>query len=81
MDRKNVNRGFKKLRVWQDAVSLYILAFKMLSNFPFELKKVASNSIDAAHSISRNISGGSPTQSQADYVTLRLKDDSLAPGG
>ena len=21
MDRKNVNRGFKKLRVWQDAVS------------------------------------------------------------
>jgi len=26
MDRKNINRGFKKLRVWQDAVSLYVLA-------------------------------------------------------
>ncbi|MEJ2223255.1 MAG: four helix bundle protein [Desulfobacterales bacterium] len=55
MDRKNINRGFKKLRVWQDAVSLYVLACKIFANFPFELKKVASNSIDAAHSISRNI--------------------------
>ena len=26
MDRKNINRGFKKLRVWQDAVDLYVLA-------------------------------------------------------
>jgi len=52
---KNINRGFKKLRVWQDAVSLYVLAYKIFTNFPFELKKVAANSIDAAHSISRNI--------------------------
>ena len=29
MDRKNINRGFKKLSVWQDAVSLYILAYKV----------------------------------------------------
>ena len=46
MDRKNINRGFKKLRVWQDAVSLYILAYKVFANFPFELKKVAANCID-----------------------------------
>jgi hypothetical protein len=58
MDRKNINRGFKKLRVWQDAVSLYILAYKVFANFPFELKKVAANCIDASHSISRNISEG-----------------------
>ena len=31
MDRKNINRGFKKLRVWQDAVSLYILAYKVFA--------------------------------------------------
>ena len=68
MDRKNVNRGFKKLRVWQDAVSLYILAFKILSEFPFELKKVASNSIDAAHSISRNISEGYCRRSLKEYL-------------
>ena len=43
MDRKNINRGFKKLSVWQDAVSLYILAYKVFANFPFELKKVAAH--------------------------------------
>jgi len=58
MDRKNINRGFKKLRVWQDSVSLYVLTSKIFSNFPFELRKVASNCIDAAHSISRNIAEG-----------------------
>jgi hypothetical protein len=55
MERKNINRGFKKLRVWQDAISVYILACKVFAHCPFELKKVAANSIDAAHSISRNI--------------------------
>ena len=38
MERKNINRGFKKLRVWQDAVSLYISACHIFVNFPFELK-------------------------------------------
>ncbi len=68
MERKNINRGFKKLRVWQDAVSLYILSFKIFTNFPFELKKVASNSIDAAHSISRNISEGYCRRSLKEYL-------------
>lgn len=68
MDRKNINRGFKKLRVWQDAVSLYVLACKLLNNFPFELKKVAANSIDAAHSISRNISEGYCRRSLKEYL-------------
>ncbi len=68
MERKNINRGFEKLRVWQDAVSLYILACKVFANFPFELKKVAANSIDAAHSISRNISEGYCRRSLKEYL-------------
>ena len=68
MERKNINRGFKKLRVWQDAVSLYILACKIFADFPFELKKVAANSIDAAHSISRNISKGYCRRSLKEYL-------------
>ena len=68
MDRKNINRGFKKLRVWQDAASLYVLACKIFANFPFELKKVAGNSIDAAHSISRNISEGYCRRSLKEYL-------------
>jgi hypothetical protein len=49
MARKNINRGFKKLTVWNDAVDLYVLACKIFRRFPLDLKKVASNSIDAAH--------------------------------
>jgi len=68
MERKNINRGFKKLRVWQDTIELYMLACKILSNFPFELKKVASNSIDAAHSIIRNIAEGYSRRSIKEYL-------------
>ena len=68
MGRKNINRGFKKLRVWQDAISLYVLAYKIFSKFLFELKKIAANSIDAAHSISRNISEGYCRRSLKEYL-------------
>jgi four helix bundle protein len=68
VDRKNINRGFKKLKVWEDAVSLYILAFKIFSKFPFELKKVVSNALDAVHSISRNISEGYCRRSLKEYL-------------
>ena len=68
MDRKNINRGFKRLRVWQDSVSLYIIACKIFSDFSFELKKVAGNGIDATHSISRNISEGYCRRTLKEYL-------------
>jgi len=68
MYRKNINRGFKKLRVWQNSISLYVLAYKIFSKFPFELKKIASNSIDASHSISRNVSEGYCRRSLKEYL-------------
>ena len=49
-------------------VELYILATKILSNFPFELKKIVSNSLDAAHSISRNIAEGYCRRSIKEYL-------------
>jgi hypothetical protein len=76
MDRHNINRGFKKLRVWGDAVGLYVLACEILTGFPFELKKVASNAIDAAHSISRNIAEGYCRRSLREYLNLL----NIAPG-
>ncbi len=69
-ERRNVNRGFKKLHVWQDAVSLYALACKILLKFPFGLQKTASNAIDAAHSISRNIAEGYCRRSLKEYLNL-----------
>jgi four helix bundle protein len=68
MERKNINRGFKKLRVWNDAVELYKLAVKILSDFPFELKKIVSNSLDAVHSINRNIAEGYCRRSIREYL-------------
>lgn len=68
MERKKINRGFKKLRVWNDAVDLYILTCKILIGFPFELKKAASNCIDSSHSISRNIAEGYSRRSIKEYL-------------
>lgn len=67
-ERKNINRGFKKLRVWQDAVSLYILACEIFLKFPYGLRKTASQAIDAAHSISRNIAEGYCRRSLKEYL-------------
>jgi four helix bundle protein len=44
------------------------MACKIFSTFPFELKKVAANGIDAAHSISRNISEGYCRRSLKEYL-------------
>jgi four helix bundle protein len=44
------------------------LAYKTFSKFPFELKKTASNSIDASHSISRNIAEGYCRRSLKEYL-------------
>jgi four helix bundle protein len=68
IERKNINRGFKKLRVWQDAVSLYILACEIFLKFPYGLRKTASQAIDAAHSISRNIAEGYCRRSLKEYL-------------
>jgi len=68
MDRRNVNRGFKQLRVWEDAVALYVLSSRMFSGFPFELRKTAANAIDAAHSVSRNIAEGYCRRSLREYL-------------
>jgi len=67
-ERRNINRGFKKLRVWQDAVSLYIFACKIFLKFPFGLMKTVSNAVDAAHSISRNIGEGYCRRSLKEYL-------------
>ncbi len=70
MEHKNINRGFKSLRVWQDAVSLYKLAVTVFGRFPYPFRKVASNSIDAAHSISRNIAEGYCRRSLREYLNF-----------
>ena len=68
MERKNKNRGFRQLRVWNDAVELYVLTCRLLSKFPFELKRTAGNCIDCSHSISRNIAEGYSRKGLKEYL-------------
>lgn len=44
------------------------MACKIFGNFPFELKRVAANCIDASHSILRNISEGYCRRSLKEYL-------------
>ena len=44
------------------------MACGTLTRFPFELKKTATNCIDAAHSISRNIAEGYCRRSVKEYL-------------
>ena len=56
--RKNKNRGYQKLRVWNDAIEYYIQTCNVFRNFPYELKRVASQAIASSDSVHRNISKG-----------------------
>src|SRR3954463_2610453 len=58
-ERKNINRGYKKLIVWQDAAELYVLTCNTFRKFQFELRRVASNQIASVDSVHRNIALGS----------------------
>ena len=66
--RRNKNRGYQQLRVWQDAVELYRLTCQAVRNWLFERKKVASQAIASADSIHRNIAEGYCRRSLREYL-------------
>jgi len=68
--RRNVNRGFQQLRVWQDAVELYVRMCATLRGWPYELKKVASQQIASTDSVHRNIAEGYARKSIREYLNF-----------
>ena len=66
--RKNRNRGFKKLRVWQTAIEYYKHTYNIFRNSTFELKRVASQAIASSDSVHRNISEGYCRRSIHEYI-------------
>ncbi len=70
MERKNINRGFRQLRVWNDAIDLYVLTSKIILTFPYELKKSSGNCLDCSQSISRNIAEGYARKSIREYLNF-----------
>jgi four helix bundle protein len=55
-ERKGMMRGYKKLRVWQDAKALYVLTWKVFKKFPMELSRIRSQQLASVDSVHRNIS-------------------------
>ena len=66
--RKNKNRGYQRLRVWNDAIEYYVQTCKVFRGFPYELKRVSSQAIAASDSIHRNIAEGYCRRSIREYI-------------
>jgi len=69
-ERRNKNRGFKQLHVWQHALELYKLTIEMLETMHFQHQKSKANTADAAHSILRNIAEGYCRRSAKEYLNF-----------
>jgi four helix bundle protein len=67
---RNKNRGYQQLRVWNDAIELYTIVCRVFRQWPFELKKVASQEIASADSIHRNIAEGYCRRSLREYLNF-----------
>ena len=67
-ERRNINRGYMKLIVWQDAKAFYVLTCGVFRAFPYELKRVASQQIASVDSIHRNIAEGYCRRSLKEYL-------------
>jgi four helix bundle protein len=68
MVRKNMNRGYMQLHVWQDALEYYRDTSPVFRAFPYELKRVASQQISCVDSIHRNIAEGYGRRSLKEYL-------------
>ncbi|MFA6172827.1 MAG: four helix bundle protein [Kiritimatiellales bacterium] len=67
-ERKGMMRGYKKLRVWQDAKDLYVLTWKVFKKFPIELSRIRSQQLASVDSVHRNISEGYCRRSLKEYI-------------
>lgn len=76
---KNKNRGYQKLRVWDDAIEYYALSSDVFRAFPFDLKRVVSQALASADSVHRNIAEGYARRSIREYLNfLNIALGSLA---
>ena len=65
---RNINRGYRQLIVWQDAIEYYALTCQIFRPFPSELRRVAANQIAAVDSIHRNIAEGYCRRTIREYL-------------
>ena len=68
--RKNKNRGYQKLRVWNDAIEYYMKTCQTFRQLPPDLKRVAGQAIASADSVHRNIAEGYCRRSINEYLNF-----------
>lgn len=66
--RKNVNRGYRKLRTWQMAIELYTFLSQKVREIPGSPYRLIAQILDAASSISANIAEGYCRRSLKEYL-------------
>ena len=66
--RRNANRGYRSLTVWQDAIEYYALTCRIFRSLPYVLRRVASNQIASADSVHRNIAEGYCRRTVNEYL-------------
>ena len=66
--RKNKNRGYQQLRVWNDTIDYYAETCRVFRGFPYELNRVARQAIASSDSVHRNIAEGYCRRSIHEYL-------------
>jgi four helix bundle protein len=66
--RKNKNRGYQQLRVWNDAIDYYAETCRVFRGFPYELNRVARQAVASSDSVHRNIAEGYCRRSIHEYL-------------
>ncbi len=66
--KKNKNRTYQQLHVWQDAILYYEGTCKVFSKLPYVYRRVASQQIACTDSIHRNIAEGHCRRSIKEYL-------------
>jgi four helix bundle protein len=66
--KRNKNRGYQQLRVWDDAVEYYKQTWEVFRKLSFELRWVASQQIASSDSVHRNIAEGYCRRSIHEYI-------------
>jgi four helix bundle protein len=70
MERRNKNRGYQQLRVWQEAIDYYKQTVHVFRNFPYELKRISGQAIASSDSVHRNIAEGYCRRSIHEYLNF-----------
>jgi four helix bundle protein len=68
--RKNKNRGYQQLRVWNDAVEYYVETSRVFLKFPYEIKRVARQALASSDSVHRKIAEGYCRRSIHEYLNF-----------